>query len=258
MDIQSLLNQPTKPSMPDGRLKSNKHTAERLERDLQCFAMHCNGLSGRAIQEAVGYRNLRSAQLAIERGRKIALERGVDGEKVAIKIQAIFDQMTGLLGKQLQHQAVNGVTETITTTPDGRTIRHRPGIDNKLVGELGRSLIRWAEFNQLMDRTTETTDVSTNVIFVQPQADGATWDQHQQPIDATSGHGSGHASSDSDDSAPASPATIEVSADDPLPIKQLAADQPDTEPEHEPVAPSAPASAAKVSAPRQRSRVINK
>ena len=79
---------------------------------------------------------------------------------------------------------------TVDIDPEGKkSIRCTKGVDPRLLGEAGRGAIRFAQFVGLMDGDSNsggTGDVSTNVVFISPTADGAAWDAAAPAVEVAS------------------------------------------------------------------------
>ena len=161
--------------MEQKRPRGNKTTAtlSRRERDLQAYELTLAGCSVRGVCEELGIKSTQTAHSAIERGKKFALENGIDIEERRIDIDRMFKQTLGLLVSTAQRQHIEGQIETIHG-PDGTIVKTRKGLDPRIAGELSRSLNRWAEFCGLLDRAPEVNQQST-VIQLQAPADGASF-----------------------------------------------------------------------------------
>ena len=121
--------------------------------------------------EELGVKSSRTAWAAIERGKKIALEKGIDVEQRRIEIDRMFKETLGLLVSTAKTQAFEGQIET-THGPMGTIVKTKKGIDPRIAGELSRSLNRWAEFCGLLDRAPELNQQAT-VINLSAPTDGA-------------------------------------------------------------------------------------
>ena len=118
-------------------------------------------------------KSTQTAWSAIERGKKIAIEKGIDAEERRIDIDRLFRETLGLLAATARQQAFEGQIET-THGPMGTIVKTRRGIDPRIAGELSRSLNRWAEFCGLLDRAPEVHTATTLVQLAAP-ADGASF-----------------------------------------------------------------------------------
>lgn len=157
--------------MPRGD-KSTGNVA-RQERDLKAFELSLNGISVRGIMEELEIKSTQTAWAAIERGKKFAIERGIDVEQRRIEIDRMFKETLGLLVGTAKTQAFEGQIET-THGPMGTIVKTRKGIDPRIAGELSRSLNRWAEFCGLLDRAPELNQQAT-VINLSAPTDGASF-----------------------------------------------------------------------------------
>lgn len=184
---------------PRGADTRNKltNTLSKVERDVRAYELTLQGCSVRGVCEELGIKSTQTAHNAIQRGKKIVIEKGIDVDERRIDIDRMFKSTLGMLVQTAQHQSINGCIETIHG-PDGTITKVRQGIDPRIAGELSRSLNRWAEFCGLLDRAPETNASSTTLIQLSAPADGASfgdkWSQ-QAPIDvAASGETSGKTS----------------------------------------------------------------
>ena len=121
--------------------------------------------------EELGIKSTQTAWSAIERGKKIAIEKGIDVEERRIDIDRMFKETLGLLVSTAKTQAFEGQIETIHG-PGGTIVKTRKGVDPRIAGELSRSLNRWAEFCGLLDRAPELNQQAT-VINLSAPTDGA-------------------------------------------------------------------------------------
>ena len=135
---------------------SQSRTEARMARDLRAFELHLAGQSVRAVCEEIGLKSAQSGWAAIERGRKQAVERGIDLDVSRIEIHGMFRRTAGLLMETLQHQAEVGQIE-VMQTPQGEIRKHRRGVCPRTAGELSRSLNRWGQFLGLQDTPAEVT-----------------------------------------------------------------------------------------------------
>ena len=157
------------------RPRGNKTTGNltRIERDLRAYELTLAGCSVRGVCEELGIKSTQTAHNAIQRGKKFALENGIDIEEHRIDIDRMFKQTLGLLVATAQQQHLEGQIETIHS-PDGTIVKTKKGIDPRIAGELSRSLNRWAEFCGLLDRAPEVNQQAT-VIQLSAPADGASF-----------------------------------------------------------------------------------
>ena len=103
----------------------------------------------------------------------------LDGEKIRLKLAAFFEELCDITLAQVKQQAVEGQLTYVTDNQGNETITRRRGVDTRLLGEAGRGAIRFAQFAGLMDADKSTSrgaDVSTNVVFISPQADLTEWE----------------------------------------------------------------------------------
>ena len=177
----------------------------KIERDLKAYQLHLAGCTVRGVCEEIGFKSTQSGWAAIERGKKYAIERGIPCEERRIEIDKLFKQTLGLLVKTAYDQDAHGQIETIHG-PDGTIVKTRKGVDPRIVGELSRSLNRWAEFCGLLERAPEVNQATTTLIQLSSPADGANfadrWSGQTVEISA-SAHESDHVAG----STPAEPAS---------------------------------------------------
>jgi hypothetical protein len=128
------------------------------------------GQSYRAIQEWLGAKGVRTAEMAVARGREYALDHGVDVEQVRLKITAIFDEMISAGALQLKDQQKNGQEVFFVDQDGNKSMKRTRGMDTRLMGEMSRSLQRWAEFCGLMDRAPEQNSQTTLIQLSAPTA----------------------------------------------------------------------------------------
>ncbi len=132
--------------------------------------------------EELEIKSTQTAWSAIERGKKFAIEKGIDVEERRIDIDRMFKETLGLLAATARQQAFEGQIET-THGPMGTIVKTRKGIDPHIAGELSRSLNRWAEFCGLLDRAPEIHAAATLVQLAAP-ADGASFaDRWNKPVE---------------------------------------------------------------------------
>lgn len=192
MNFDTLLGQVDSESIK--KLPGRVRSPERIQQHINAFALHLQGVSYRGIQEHFGWKSLSTVQNSVRRGEELAKHLNLDNEKIKLKLAAYLDEILNITMRQLKEQVEVGRV-TVDIDPDGKkSVRCTKGVDPRLLGEAGRGAIRFAQFCGLMDADTSTGntgDVSTNVVFINPTADGAAWDQ--QVVDVTpSGHESGH------------------------------------------------------------------
>lgn len=143
----------------------------RQERDIAIYKSHMRGNSIRAMQEEFQIKSTKTVWAAVQRGKEIVIERGIDPEERRIDIDRMFKETLGLLVGTAQQQSIEGQIET-THGPMGTIVKTRKGIDPRIAGELSRSLNRWAEFCGLLDRAPELNQQAT-VINLSAPTDGA-------------------------------------------------------------------------------------
>ena len=167
------LKEQTTPRGADKRARGPA-TLTKLERDLKAYELTLAGVTVRGVCEELGISSTQTAFNAINRGKEYCIERGIPAEERKIEIDKLFKQTLGLLVKTAYDQDAHGQIETIHG-PDGTIIKTRKGVDPRIVGELSRSLNRWAEFCGLLDRAPEINSNSTTLIQLAVPSDGASF-----------------------------------------------------------------------------------
>jgi len=199
MGLNTLLGQVTDEKLK--KLPGRIRNPERIQQHIEAFGLHLQGVSYRGICDHFGWKGVATAQNSVRRGEILAKELDLDSEKLRLKLAAFFEELCDITLKQVKQQAQEGQITQVANSDGTTVITHRRGVDTRLLGEAGRGAIRFAQFAGLMDADKSTStggDVSTNVVFVQPPADGASWDV--QTVDVTpetgsSGHENGHTGS---------------------------------------------------------------
>ena len=143
----------------------------REERDISIYKAHMRGNSIRAIQAEFEIKSTKTVWSAVNRGKELVIERGIDPEERRIDIDRMFKETLGLLVNTAQQQSLEGQIE-ITHGPMGTIVKTRKGVDPRIAGELSRSLNRWAEFCGLLDRAPQVNQQAT-VIQLSAPTDGA-------------------------------------------------------------------------------------
>ena len=155
----------------------------REERDIAIYKSHMRGNSIRAIQVEFQIKSTKTVWSALNRGKAIVIERGIDIDERRIDIDRMFKETLVMLAATAQQQGLEGQIETIQG-PDGTITKTKRGIDPRIAGELSRSLNRWAEFCGLLDRAPEVAATST-VIQLSAPGDGASfadrWSKPSEP-----------------------------------------------------------------------------
>ena len=172
MAIETLLGQATDKQLK--KLPGRIRNPDRVKQHLDAFALHLQGVSYRGIQEHFGWKSLSSAENSVRRGEILAKNLNLDSEKIRLKLALFFEEICDITLNQLRQQQKEGVLTYVTDNQGNETITRRRGVDTKLLGEAGRGAIRFAQFAGLMDADKANGsggDVSTNVVFISPQAD---------------------------------------------------------------------------------------
>ena len=167
------LKEQTTPRGADKRARGPA-TLTKLERDLRAYELTLAGVTVRGVCDELGIRSTQTAFNAINRGKQYCIDRGIPAEERRIEIDALFKRTLGLLVKTAYDQDACGQIETIEG-PDGTIVKTRKGVDPRIVGELSRSLNRWAEFCGLLERAPEVNSNSTTLIQLSSPADGASF-----------------------------------------------------------------------------------
>lgn len=143
----------------------------RQERDIAIYESHMRGNSIRAMQDEFKIKSTKTVWSAVQRGKALVIEKGIDIEERRIDIDQMFKSTLGYLAKAVEQQSFEGQIETIHG-PGGTIVKTKKGIDPRIAGELSRSLNRWAEFCGLLDRAPELKQQAT-VINLSAPTDGA-------------------------------------------------------------------------------------
>ena len=154
----------TKPKQkrPRGADKRNTTSGNlsRIERDLKAYELHMIGCTVRGVCDELGISSVATAFRTINRGKRYAIERGIDVEERKIEIDKLFKETLGHLAQTVRNQSEHGCLEYFTDPQGNTSTKRKAGIDPRIAGELSRSLHRWSEFLGIMDRAPT---VETNV-----------------------------------------------------------------------------------------------
>ena len=186
MAIETLLGQATDKQLK--KLPGRIRNPDRVKQHLDAFALHLQGVSYRGIQEHFGWKSLSSAENSVRRGEILAKNLNLDSEKIRLKLALFFEEICDITLNQLRQQQKEGVLTYVTDNQGNETITRRRGVDTKLLGEAGRGAIRFAQFAGLMDSEKSSSggsDISTNVVFVSPQADLSQWETRTVDVPAS-------------------------------------------------------------------------
>jgi len=219
MAIETLLGRATDEQLK--KLPGRVRNPDRVKQHLDAFALHLQGVSYRGIQQHFGWKSLSSAENSVKRGEILAKNLNLDSEKIRLKLALFFEEICDITLNQIKQQQQEGQLTYVTSSDGTETITRRRGVDTRLLGEAGRGAIRFAQFAGLMDSDKSTTsgaDVSTNVVFISPQADLTEWET--KTVDVTP---SGPASGPTLEGAPDNPSQGQ---DDQLLTKQITAAEP--------------------------------
>ena len=186
MAIETLLGQATDKQLK--KLPGRIRNPDRVKQHLDAFALHLQGVSYRGIQEHFGWKSLSSAENSVRRGEILAKNLNLDSEKIRLKLALFFEEICDITLNQLRQQQKEGVLTYVTDNQGNETITRRRGVDTKLLGEAGRGAIRFAQFAGLMDADKSSSggaDISTNVVFISPQADLSQWETRTVDVPAS-------------------------------------------------------------------------
>ena len=198
MGLRTLLGQVDSEQLK--ALPVRTRSPERVQQSIDAFALHLQGVSYRGIQEQFGWKSPNTAVNAVQRGEELARNLNLDSERIRLKLAAYFDEILDITMQQVKEQVKAGRVTVDVDAEGNQSMRCTKGVDPRLLGEAGRGAIRFAQFVGLMDAdaSTSSNDISTNVVFISPTADGATWDAAPpqavdvSPVSGSSGHDSGH------------------------------------------------------------------
>ena len=152
-----------------------KRTEALIERDIAIYQRHMAGLSVRAIGDEFAIKSSQTVWGAIQRGRELVKERGVDLEERRIEIDEMFKNTLGHLAGEIARQADEGRIVEIERSNGSKEIRRTRGIDPKTAEALARSADRWAQFLGITDRANETSQ-QTTLISLAPPVDAAAFE----------------------------------------------------------------------------------
>ena len=146
----------------------------REERDLAIYKSHMRGNSIRTIQEEFQIKSTKTVWSAVNRGKELVKEQGIDLEVRRIEIDELFANTLGHLAGEVARQADEGRIQTIERNDGTSEIRRTRGIDPRTAEALARSADRWAQFLGVTDRAAEVNNQAT-VINLSAPADGASF-----------------------------------------------------------------------------------
>lgn len=165
----------------------------RNQRDIKIYESHMRGNSIRAICEEFQIKSTKTVWSAVNRGKELVIERGIDLEERRIEIDQLFANTLGMLAGEIARQTDEGRIQTIERSDGSREIRRTKGVDPRTAEALARSADRWAQFLGITDRAQEVNAASTTLIQLSAPADGASFgdrwsggetvDAHVMPTD---------------------------------------------------------------------------
>ena len=159
-----------------------KRTEALIERDIAIYQSHMRGNSIRAICDEFNIKSTQTVHLALNRGREIVKERGIDTGERRIEIDQLFANTLGMLAGEVERQADEGRIMTIERSDGSKEIRRTKGIDPRTAEALARSADRWGQFLGLTERA-EVNQAATTFVQLAAPTDGASfserWSQEQ-------------------------------------------------------------------------------
>ena len=193
MALNTLLGQASPEALK--KLPGKIRNPDRIQQHIDAFALHLQGVSYRGIQDHFGWKSLSTAQNSVMRGEQLAMDLGLDGERIRLKLANFFDELCDITLAQVKKQVDEGQVCLVADNQGNETITRRRGVDPRLLGEAGRGAIRFAEFCGLMDRAPEAATQQTTLIQLSSPADGGSFADRWGPQTveiSTSDHGSDH------------------------------------------------------------------
>ena len=163
----------------------------REQRDIAIYESHLRGNSIRAIQEEFQIKSTKTVWTALNRGKDLVIERGIDVEERRIEIDQLFANTLGMLAGEIARQTDEGRITTIERSDGSREIRRTKGVDPRTAEALARSADRWAQFLGITDRANEVTNQAVTMVQLSAPADGASFGS-KWGSNGESGHESGH------------------------------------------------------------------
>lgn len=159
-------------------------TPDQNERNIDIYKLRKRGWTIEAIQKHYGYKSSYPVQAAIERGKKLALERGINVEEVRISINEMYEDALNSLAADIREQREIGQVEVVYDG-DGNVVqrRVRRGVSPRTAGELARSLTRWAEFCGLLEARSSEGGSNVSIVQLNMPSDGASFQDKWQNVD---------------------------------------------------------------------------
>jgi len=164
----------TRPRGADQRATPRVSEA-REQRDIAIYESHLRGNSIRAIQEEFKIKSTKTVWTALNRGKDLVIERGIDVEERRIEIDQLFANTLGMLAGEIARQTDEGRIQTIERSDGSREIRRTKGVDPRTAEALARSADRWAQFLGITDRANEVTNQAVTMVQLTAPADGASF-----------------------------------------------------------------------------------
>ena len=157
----------------------------RDQRDIKIYESHMRGNSIRAIQDEFQIKSTKTVWSAVNRGKELVIDRGIDVEERRIEIDQLFANTLGMLAGEVARQCDEGRIQTIERSDGSKEIRRTKGVDPRTAEALARSADRWGQFLGLTDRANEVTQQATTLVQLTAPGDGAAF------ADRWSGAGAG-------------------------------------------------------------------
>ena len=152
----------------------SRKSAALIERDIELYRRHMRGLSYRALCEEFSIKSPNTVMVAVARGKQHVKDRGIDIEDHRLEINQLFQETLVEAVQQMREQRASGVTTVMTDAEGNVMTKTTKGADVRLLGEIGRSATRWAEFLGLMDRAPDAAATQqTTVVLSAPTAGSA-------------------------------------------------------------------------------------
>ena len=147
-------------------LKKHRNRARvseaREQHDIAIYQSHMRGNSIRAIQEEFQIKSTKTVWSAVNRGKELVKEQGIDLEVRRIEIDEFFRNTLGHLAAEVARQAAEGRVVTTERSDGSSEVRRTRGIDPRTAEALARSADRWGQFLGVTDRPDEKNNFLFN------------------------------------------------------------------------------------------------
>ena len=150
---------------------SRTRSPEQVQQSLDAFALHLQGVSYRGILNHIGWKAFATAQNAVRHGEGVTKKLNLDGQKIRFKPLIAFNYLVNIVVDQVKQQIEQGQLQAIDG-PDCRVTKATHGVDPRLLDEVGRGLIRFAEFTGLMNRVPEVYQQVVSMVNLALPSDG--------------------------------------------------------------------------------------